>query len=197
MARRNVISLVTKSDPSSKNLPNDMPNNRHLTSVDQIGNHPDRTRFVIEPRKNEQRREVYKAYDKAFVDQGWCIYTDELYWVEHHLKLPGDPVIEMLTQGRSQGITSVNGVQRPSWVTRFALSEPIHVLIGRVEGRDLKTVLDATSPTIKNTILSIGKYQFAWYHRGENRAQIVDLDMIRPGGFAGESEEKGEKVTAK
>lgn len=180
MARPHLISLVTKPDDSSKNLPNDMPRNRHLKSVRQIDNDPAHNRFVVEPPLALQREGVLDAYRYAFAKRGWALYTDELFYVEQELGL-GKQNRLLMTQGRSMGITMINGIQRPVFVNRFALSEPMHVITGRIEGRDLKTVLDATTPGLKDAILSIGQYEFVWYHRGSRKWAVVSLDKITPG----------------
>lgn len=177
-ARQNIISLVTKADDSSKLLPNDVPKNRHLKHVSDIGRDPRYKRFVVEPDMRNQASEVMVAYSRAWKDGGWCIFTDELYYVEQELKL-GHPNRMLLTQGRSKGITVVNGIQRPAWVSRFAISEPTHVLCARMEGRDVATVAEATSPQLKQIIPTLARYEFVWYYRPENVYARITLERIQ------------------
>lgn len=180
-AREFIVSLATKADDSNKLLPNDVPGNRHIRSVSQIGNDPRRKRFVLEPALGEQAAQVYAMYNKAWKDGGWCVYTDELFYAETELKV-GRINRTLLTQGRSRGITMVNGIQRPSMVSRFAMSEPTHIVCGRMEGRDIKTVCDSTTANIRKPLEALQRYEFLWYHRAENSFRVINLDSVQGKG---------------
>lgn len=75
-ARKYVLSIVTKKDSSNLLLPNDVPRNRHLKTVDDIGTDPRRTHFVIDPPMDKQREEALKVYRRAWKDGAWCVFTD-------------------------------------------------------------------------------------------------------------------------
>lgn len=84
----------------------------------------------------------------------------------------------LLTQGRSKGISVVTGMQRPVGVTRFAISQASHVLCFSQEGRDLKTVIEATSPRLAGPISQLERYEFVWYNRPTReiwRGKLQDL----------------------
>jgi hypothetical protein len=87
-----------------------------------------------------------------------------------------DPIERLLTQGRSKSITTIVGMQRPAWTTRFAISQSTHLFTFRLEGRDIKTVADATSPRIVDVIVNLKGYDFAYFNR---RDRIVTVGNAR------------------
>lgn len=139
-------------------------------------------RFILTPKptQDNQRREGAEMLQRAFKDGGWCIVLDELWYAE---RLGLSPLIEtLLTQGRSQRITVVMGMQRPAWVSRFALAESTHLFTFRVEGRDVKTLREAFTPRIVPLLEdrqgAIGRYQFVYYNRALRVITVSDANHI-------------------
>jgi hypothetical protein len=56
-------------------------------------------------------------------------------------------------------------MHRPAWTTRFAISQSTHVFTFQLEGRDIKTVADATSPRIVEPIENLRDHDFVYYNR--------------------------------
>lgn len=124
--------------------------------------------YELEPPFDRQRIEIWKTLDYIWKTGGWCVYLDELFYAIDTLRLNvpevGSPIDKLLTQGRSKGITMVNGMQRPARITRFAISEATHVISFAVEGREAKTIGEATTRRMEDTVQQLGQYQFAWYY---------------------------------
>ena len=89
---------------------------------------------------------------------------DETYYLVNMLKL--EPYINrLLTQGRSKRITVIAGMQRPAWISRFALSQSTHAFIFVCEGRDTKTIAQALSPRLADVVSELRKHEFVYFHR--------------------------------
>lgn len=121
-------------------------------------------RLEIEPKYEEQTAEFARALEYAWKHGKWTVYIDELYYAIRSLKL--EPFIErLLTQGRSKGISVVVGMQRPVRVTRFAISEATHIISGNLEGRDARTLGEATWESLELAVQRLERFQFAWGYR--------------------------------
>lgn len=101
--------------------------------------------------------------ERIWKERNWTVYMDELYG----LSILGKPVErrinKLLTQGRSMGITVVTGMQRPAWVSRFALSQVTHFITFRVDGADMKRLKDLLGPGIEEAS-RLKQHEFIWYH---------------------------------
>ena len=179
-ARRSVISLVTKADDSSRYLPND--SRRPIRHVRDIStSDPRRRYYVLEPRLQDQQAEALAAMRRVWADGGWTLYLDELFYLEKQLGLR-QPIELLLTQGRSKGLTIVCGMQRPAWVSMFAVSEPTHVVcFPLAHPDDRKRVLQATSADLAEPLARLHRYEALWYYRTDNSYAIVSLDRLVPG----------------
>lgn len=138
---------------------------------------PKTCRFVLDPPYERQREEFAKALYRVWVEGGWTVYLDELYYLTQEVRL-NRPITMLLTQGRSQDITVMVGMQRPVSITRFALSQATHVISFYQEARDAKILAEATSIRILPIVESLGRHEFVWYYRPENtmwRGRLQDL----------------------
>lgn len=117
----------------------------------------------LRPKYEDQLREFALALDRAWRQGGWCMYLDELFYLD---RLGLRPLIErLLTQGRSKGITVASGLQRPVSVTRFAVGESRHVLSFGLEGRDARELGEATTDRMRLVVQELDEYEFAWFCR--------------------------------
>lgn len=141
------------------------------------------SRFVLRPRYAEQRRECALALIRPWShnEQGWTIDVDEEFYVEDQLRL-GALIERNFTQGRSHYLTMVAGMQRPARVTRFVISQSTHVLSFGMEGRDAKTLSEATTASMQDVVDQLGRYEFAWFYRPTRQIWIGKLDL-RGGGL--------------
>jgi hypothetical protein len=150
------VCLKSKADP--ERLPGLMV--KTASAIDD----PRADRFVLYPPEEKMRFEFSRLFDRVWKQGGWLINIDELYYVDHLLKL-AKPINKLLTQGRSKGITLMSGMQRPVMISRWAISQSSHVIVFLQEGRDAKTVADATSPRMQPIVQKLKRYQCAWFYR--------------------------------
>jgi len=107
---------------------------------------------------------------------GWTVFDDEEWYLEEKLGLK--PAIEMLlTQGGGKGITMVMAAQRPAQISRFVISQSAHVICFGVEGREAKTIADATSPRMGDAVEQLEEYHFAWYYRPKRGVFVGTLNL--------------------
>ena len=124
----------------------------------------------------------------AYSEGGWTVYADEMYYIKH-LGLEPE-AIKLLTQGRSQRVTAVVGLQRPSWVTRFAFSETVHYFSFRLgDRRDVLAMRDITGNADYAEVLpQLKPYEYAYLDtrvgqvRLGNRESLGELLGAQPAG---------------
>jgi len=132
-------------------------------------------RFVLTPKFEAQGREGYAMLERGWKDGGWCIVIDELWYAE---RLGLRSAIErLLTQGRSQGVTVVMGMQRPVQVSRFALSQATHLFSFRVEGGDVPRMREAFTMQVipyinADSSTVIPEHHFVYWHRARRQLAV-------------------------
>lgn len=142
------------------------------------------TRILLEPKHNEQMRQGYELLTRVWDHGGWTVVIDEEWYVEARLHLT-QYVETLLTQGRSKGISVIVGMQRPSRISRFAISQCTHLFSFRVEGRDLQTIKEATTPRIVEPIASLTGHDFVYYNRAKRivaKGNARSLERVIIGG---------------
>lgn len=154
--RQYVIVLKTKADRTK--FPPDFEKAQTPAILDSRATH-----IIIEPRYERQARVGWDVFERVWKHGGWTIVIDELWYVER-LGLR-DQVERLLTQGRSKDITVMVGMQRPVTQSRFAISQCTHLFTFRLEGRDAKTVAEATTPRIEPVVTALTGHDFAYFNR--------------------------------
>ena len=169
------VVLKTKADRTP------IPKHRRIRRAAQL--HGSDHRYVLDPPHERQAWEIWQALQTIWREGGWTLGFDELYYLEHRLKLTG--LLDLFwTQGRSMDISVVAGMQRPSWVSRFALSQCTHLFVFASEGRDIMTIKDAFGPRVAAVIPELRRYEFAYYNRVTKRvsrgyAQTLDRILVK------------------
>jgi hypothetical protein len=139
--------------------------------------------WILDPAFERQWSEFSRAMSMAWTEGGWTVYADEAYYLTS-LGLE-DSLVKLLTQGRSKAISVVVGMQRPAWVSRFALSEPTHVFAFRLgDKRDLRAISEGVSDDLAQAVPELDQYQFAYYHKVTRRLRTgtaQDLEEILNG----------------
>jgi energy-coupling factor transporter ATP-binding protein EcfA2 len=97
-------------------------------------------RFKTPADQPAQAYEIGQAMNNAFTQGSWCLFVDELWYMDHVLGLKR--MIEALwTQGRSIGLSIVAGTQRPAHVSLLAYDQATHVFFWRDnDERNLKRI---------------------------------------------------------
>lgn len=113
-----------------------------------------------------KQRDIFKdALDRIFTERNWCVTFDEQHYACKFLKL--DVENEMLQhQGRSSGLSVVNGTQRPAWVPVVTYTSADHAFLWKLtEAPDLKRVADiggVSSKELTKNILELDKHSFLY-----------------------------------
>lgn len=141
-------------------------------------------RFLLDPVYREQAVEGWRMAERVWHQKGWTVVFDE-EWLAEKIGLT-EQIERLLTQTRSMFVSVVCGFQRPVGNTRFAISQATHVFCFRVEGRDAKTVAEATTPRILPVLESLQGREFAYYNRatryvGKATAATIGALLVAPG----------------
>lgn len=137
--------------------------------------------LIVDPPYEKQGDVGFDLLERAWRQGGWTVVIDELWYTE---RLNLRPQIErLLTQGRSENLTAIVGMQRPVFVSRFALSQCTHVFSFRVEGRDVKVMRDAFSERMVPYIdvdsdTSIRGHNFVYFNRASRAVAVGDAKKI-------------------
>lgn len=137
------------------------------------------SRILVDPPYEKQLPMFWNACELAWKQKSWAIYFDELFYLQD-IGLEKQ-VRRFLTQGRSQNLTTICGMQRPVGVTRYALSEPMHLISFRVEPRDIKTLAELGAEKWAEQVAELEEYQFAWYHRAKREVFVGRVQDLFPG----------------
>lgn len=114
----------------------------------------------------EKQKAVFKhALDRIYQDRNWTVVFDEQHYMSTTLGLA--PEIAMyLHQGRSSGLSVVNGTQRPAWVPVVTYSASTHGFLWKTTFQeDLKRVSDLGGLDRKELaaqMLTLGKHDFVY-----------------------------------
>lgn len=189
--REYVVVFLTKSDPRDTRLWKSA-GYKFIREAKEIDN-ARYSRFVLQPAYSKQAIEGWRLFERVYRQGRWTVVIDEFLLAE---RLGLREQIERLhTQGRSDGITVVVGQQRPVVTSRFALSQSTHVISFRVDGRDAKTIADATTTRVlpfldekysTPEIPALDGHDFVYIHRGKRyvgrgNAQSFGSILVRPG----------------
>jgi hypothetical protein len=149
------------------------------------------SRFLLEPEYREQAVEGWRMSEAVWRQGSWTVVYDE-EWLAEKIGLT-DQIERLLTQSRSKNVSVVSGMQRPVGNSRFVISQSTHVFCFRVEGRDAKTVAEATSPRILPVLESLHGHEFAYYNRatryvGKATTATLGSLIVAPGNLSKRSE---------
>lgn len=112
-----------------------------------------------------QRRVFRDALDRIFLERGWTVVFDEEHYVCETLGLSAE-VAMFHHQGRSSGLTVVDGIQRPKYVPLITFSSATHAFIGNTTDRDdLKRLADlggVDAKVLAQEAMSLDYYEFLY-----------------------------------
>jgi hypothetical protein len=192
--REYVVVFVTKSDPRDTALWR-RAGFRFIRRAKDM-NDARYNRFVLQPKYSQQAVEGWRMLERVYRQGRWTVVIDEFLLAE---RLGLREQIERLhTQGRSDKITVVVGQQRPVVTSRFALSQSTHIISFRVDGRDAKTIADATTTRIlpyldekhsTREVPALDGHDFVYVHRarrfvGRGNARSIGRLIVPVGNRA-------------
>jgi hypothetical protein len=113
-----------------------------------------------------KQRAVFKdAMDQIFHDRNWCVVFDEQHYMCKQLGLDVENAM-LLQQGRSSGLSVVNGTQRPAWVPVVTYSSATHSMIWRTTHRDdlrrLSELGGVDMRDLQHNLLTLNKHDFIY-----------------------------------
>lgn len=138
------------------------------------------TKFVLDSGFDPvlQHNNIANMIALAWKQEGWTIAVDETYYWTSVLKLEKQ-LNMLLTQGRSKHLTLVVGMQRPAWISRFALSQATHAFIFRCEGRDLTTLAQALSPKVVTPVEGLRGHDFVYFNRATREVVTGNANKLQ------------------
>jgi len=128
----------------------------------------------------KMQRDVFThALDRIFKERNWCVVFDEQHYMCKKLGL-GLQNEMLLHQGRSSGLSVVNGTQRPAWVPVVTYSSATHAALWRTAHRDdlrkLAELGGLDSKELEHNILSLSKHEFVYVNTRQGdimRSQVT------------------------
>lgn len=108
---------------------------------------------------------------------GWTLYVDEGKAFDEMGLMP--ELEHLATQGRSKGMSLVVGTQRPTWISRYVISEPSHHISFWHDGRDRKTLRECVSESHYDALCRVGEYQFVWTSGMPPRSWVGSLQDLQ------------------
>jgi energy-coupling factor transporter ATP-binding protein EcfA2 len=129
------------------------------------------------PDYEQMETQFQQALRKVWQQGGWCVYLDELYYLED---LGCKNLIrQLLTQGRSKRISVVCGCQRPAHVTRYAMSETTHILSGKIgDRRDVDTLRKFVGEGFTEHLQELTRYTFIYYNKYTEHVIQLNRDTV-------------------
>lgn len=140
-------------------------------------------RFLVRPLEDENNPEdlddfIYSLYQGC---RNVSIAIDEML----SLMIGGSAgagVIALMTRGRSRGLTTYYGSQRPSWISLFCLSEADYFMLFRLnlqEDRDrMRKVIGDDHEEMES---KLARHHFYWYNVSENAlTSFTPVPPVRP-----------------
>lgn len=112
---------------------------------------------------SEQQKVFYFALADIYKRGGFTVYFDDLYFLVQTLGLK-KPLQMFYTQVRSQGVSIIASMQRPSWVIDEALSQTHFLLIFRIHGKldieKLAAAAECQVAELKKYLQQLQPYEF-------------------------------------
>lgn len=134
---------------------------------------------TISETKAIQKTAFRGALDKIFRQGKWTVCLDELHWMAHDLGLYNE-IASMHHQGRSSGLTMIDGFQRPAFVPVIVYSSASHIFTwGTNYKDDLKKLssvakIDALSANdLRETMGSLGEHEFVYVNVRDNKPPVI------------------------
>lgn len=109
------------------------------------------------------QREAFKdAFEKIYVEGGWTVVIDELWYIDNVLGLEHE-VKMFLLQGRSLGLSLVSGTQRPAFVPLEVYDQSTHLFFWRDNDetnlKRLSSINARSSALVKTLVQNLEQYQ--------------------------------------
>lgn len=158
--RPHVVAFKTKDDPEDAVTWRGYARIRRSRDIDNVRH--DRFLLMPGPALADKAREGRELLARIKRQRHWCLYIDEMLTAEHRLRLT-DPIEELLTEGRSAGISIVAGAQRPVDISRYAGAMASHAFVFRGDGGDARTIGERLTSDLRPIVPRLGDHEFAFF----------------------------------
>lgn len=112
-----------------------------------------------------QKRVFQDAMNKIFLDRNWCVVFDEQHYICKELGLEQENTM-FQHQGRSSGLSVVNGAQRPKWVPLITMSGSTHCFLWQNTLKDdltrLSDIGGIDKRELEQEMLTLSKHEFIY-----------------------------------
>lgn len=124
--------------------------------------------YIIRPLPGQD--ELVEAWLwKVWAKERTGLYVDEGYSID-----PRSPALQaILTQGRSKKVPVIYLAQRPSWISRFVLSESTFLSVFRLNDKEDRKRIQALVPEDMNISTRLPDYHSYWYDVGQNEHFVL------------------------
>lgn len=126
-----------------------------------------------------QKATFRDAMNKIFLERNWCTVFDEQHYICGSLGLQDENMM-FQHQGRSSGLSVVNGAQRPAWVPLITLSGSTHYFLWKnTHNDDLKRLANiggADKRELSQAMLTLGKHEFIYLNPRTGVAVISQVE---------------------
>lgn len=122
-------------------------------------------RRVMKDTKAKQKEVFADAMDRIFLEGNWTVGFDEQHYLCQDLGLMEENAT-FQHQGRSSGLTIVNGTQRPAWVPVVTYSSATHAVLWKnTVDDDLKRLANLggiSKRELEYNLLTLDKHSFVY-----------------------------------
>lgn len=169
-ARKYVVMFVTKN--RDKTISGDFPGFKRIpqwppprTWDERLLLWPDTSSLTIRESQKKQHDIFKDAMDRLYHTGNWCVVFDEQQYLCEDLGLAVENRM-LQHQGRSSGITVVNGAQRPANVPVVTYSGSTHVVLWKntepLDVKRLSNIGGVDKRELANEMATLSKHEFVY-----------------------------------
>lgn len=115
-----------------------------------------------EARLNLQRQVFDEAFDAIYMERGWTLAIDELWYFSNRLKMDGW-IEEYLSQARSLSVSLIMATQRPAFIPLMVYDQSTHIMFWRDNDetnlRRISGISYRSAELIRGIVSNLEQYQ--------------------------------------
>lgn len=109
-----------------------------------------------------QHRVFDEAFDSIYLEKGWTVYLDELWYFSNRLNMDGW-IEEYLSQARSLKVSLIMATQRPAWIPVMVYDQSSHIMFWRDNDeanlRRISGISYRSADLIRGIVSNLEQYQ--------------------------------------
>lgn len=124
---------------------------------------PDIARLKGKQERLELQRRVFDdAFDAIYLEKGWTVYLDELWYFSNRLNMDGW-IEEFLSQARSLSVSLMVATQRPAFIPLMVYDQSTHIMFWRDNDeanlRRISGISYRSADLIRNLVSNLEQFQ--------------------------------------